>query len=280
LEADDERSWGTLRYVMDDAFCFWTLGKAIDAMNIQRMRRDKHAWHKVWNSFREKYPTVRNTPMESFFYNHGLRFTDDRVRAYVSTRDFIDAGSFDGDSIIALDKYTSGRIVGYELIPGTARRASELARTLMKGDQREVINAGLGSRRGWMNVTETGGLSASRRVNGSAMVEVRTIDDEVARMNLTVGFIKIDTEGAELDILKGAERTLREQEPVLSVAIYHDGQMIEVPKWIEALGVYQLRFHTEEVDKKQSELRVFAVPRAVAQRKGGPRSRPLGSGFH
>jgi FkbM family methyltransferase len=248
---------------MDDAFCFWTLGKVINARKIPRMEAEKAAWHKLWTSVHRKYPRVRNTLMESFFYHHGLRFTDDAVRAYVSTRDIIDAGAFDGDSIVMLDKYTSGRIIGYELILETSRRARKLVLTLGKGDRRDVINAGLGSRQEWLNVSEKGDMTASRSTGGDARVEIRTIDEEVARLNLTVGFIKIDAEGVELDILKGGEQTLRQQRPVLSVAIYHNEQLFDVPKWIEDLGLYRLRFHTEEVGPSavRSELRVFAVPR-------------------
>jgi hypothetical protein len=95
-------------------------------------------------------------------------------------------------------------------------------------------------------------------------VHISTIDAEVARLNLTVGFIKADVEGMELPILRGAIKTLREQRPVLSIAIYHNEQILLVPEFIAEIGGYKLRFHTEEPSPdhvwKHCELRVFAGP--------------------
>ncbi len=49
-------------------------------------------------------------------------------------------------------------------------------------------------------------------------VEARTIDS----MNLdNVGFIKIDTEGTELDVLEGAQDTIEKYNPTCMVEIYH-----------------------------------------------------------
>lgn len=48
-----------------------------------------------------------------------------------------------------------------------------------------------------------------------------------------VDFIKIDAEGAELDILKGAERTLRTGKPFLAIATYHTpSETEEVAKYL------------------------------------------------
>lgn len=47
-------------------------------------------------------------------------------------------------------------------------------------------------------------------------IECKTIDSFVSAMNIQkLDAIKIDTEGAELDILKGGEKTLREQKPLI-----------------------------------------------------------------
>ena len=47
------------------------------------------------------------------------------------------------------------------------------------------------------------------------MVKGETVDNLVARFSLHPGFVKIDTEGAELFVLRGAIRILREERPVL-----------------------------------------------------------------
>lgn len=53
-------------------------------------------------------------------------------------------------------------------------------------------------------------------------VRVRTLDEILAGVTLPVGFIKIDVEGHELDVLAGAGETLRRHRPNLLVEINGD----------------------------------------------------------
>ena len=74
------------------------------------------------------------------------------------------------------------------------------------------------------------------------MVECLTVDDFVMEKNLIIDAIKIDTEGAELDILKGAVKTLKEQKPLLLLE-YDDKNTqqfnylkLEIKKFLEDVG--------------------------------------------
>ena len=65
---------------------------------------------------------------------------------------------------------------------------------------------------------------SDRRDEGSSIeVPVKTLDKLVGELNLEkVDIIKIDTEGAEIPILKGAEKTLKANPNVkILVASYH-----------------------------------------------------------
>jgi FkbM family methyltransferase len=64
-------------------------------------------------------------------------------------------------------------------------------------------------------------------------VRVVSLDEEVARMDISVGFVKIDIEEDELGVLKGAKQTLKEQHPILSISVYHNIEVIDLPKWID-----------------------------------------------
>ena len=46
-------------------------------------------------------------------------------------------------------------------------------------------------------------------------VEVKTLDSIVEQYQKPFGFVKIDVEGAEFSVLKGAEKLLRDQKPVI-----------------------------------------------------------------
>lgn len=51
--------------------------------------------------------------------------------------------------------------------------------------------------------------------------EMITLDSYVARLDIEVGLIKVEVEGAEQDMLKGAENTIRTQRPTLIISVYH-----------------------------------------------------------
>ncbi len=71
-------------------------------------------------------------------------------------------------------------------------------------------------------------------VQESIQVHVVAIDScpECAEMT----FLKMDIEGAELNALKGAEKTIRKNRPTLAICIYHSDQdMIDIPEWILSL---------------------------------------------
>jgi hypothetical protein len=54
----------------------------------------------------------------------------------------------------------------------------------------------------------------------SRMVKVRTLDSEVAELRLIPAIIKIDVEGWEFEVLKGAEATLLRYRPVLFLSLH------------------------------------------------------------
>jgi len=69
-------------------------------------------------------------------------------------------------------------------------------------------------------------------------VETKTLDQVVNELGLSkVDFIKIDVEGAELDVLKGATKTLEENNVFLAIAAYHTPESVqEVSRYLQGKG--------------------------------------------
>jgi FkbM family methyltransferase len=62
------------------------------------------------------------------------------------------------------------------------------------------------------------------------LAKVYKLDDYVREHHLEVGSIKLDVEGAEFDVIVGAEQTIREQKPLLLISVYHRGKdLFEIP---------------------------------------------------
>jgi FkbM family methyltransferase len=91
-------------------------------------------------------------------------------------------------------------------------------------------------------------------------VEVTTLDAEVDELGLRPGIIKIDVEGAELDVLRGAERVLRTCRPRLFISL-HPGPLatlgIEPRVIMDWLDKRDYRCHIIAEDQ---ELHVMALP--------------------
>ena len=69
-------------------------------------------------------------------------------------------------------------------------------------------------------------------------VEVITLDDYVREHNLDVGLIKVDVEGFEPEVIRGALETIKKSHPVLVLAFYHTPEeFYELKSYIESLNL-------------------------------------------
>jgi len=79
-------------------------------------------------------------------------------------------------------------------------------------------------------------------------IHMLTIDDFVKEHNLPrVDFIKMDTEGYEMNILKGATETIRKFSPVIAMSAYHHpSHKVELPKYVLSINPnYKYELHNE-----------------------------------
>jgi len=83
---------------------------------------------------------------------------------------------------------------------------------------------------------------------GTFRVPSVSIDDYIAQRRIPVDFIKMDVEGAEGMVLRGAKRTLEEFHPILAIEIHSTGREsppFSIPVHLRELG-YEIRWLTEE----------------------------------
>ena len=83
-----------------------------------------------------------------------------------------------------------------------------------------------------------GGTAGSHvSAQGTSKIEVCALDDFVSRHNVgPVDFIKIDAEGAEIEVLKGARDTIARYKPDLAVSLYHEPEhLFRIPFLIKEL---------------------------------------------
>lgn len=155
----------------------------------------------------------------------------------------IDVGAHAGNWTFTLAKHVqpNGNVVAYEALPhyGQAlslalrllRVRNVVIRTVAVGETERTMSLR------WRSETDqllTGrthiepGANASKGVINIPMV---SLDHDIAERGITpsdVGFIKIDVEGAELEVLRGASKLLSEGRP----AVYLEAE----PQWVARMG--------------------------------------------
>ena len=85
-----------------------------------------------------------------------------------------------------------------------------------------VENFGLGAYRHEAKYLPLNGGATRFNENGTASAQIITLDEYVREKNLPcVDFIKLDVEGTELDVLRGAATTITRFKPILALSAYH-----------------------------------------------------------
>lgn len=210
-------------------------------------------------------------PIQFYFTDLGI-MTDFIIKQYEYNRDgtvikvekddiVIDGGGCWGDTALyfANEAGNNGKVLSFEFIPNNIRifeknvslnqhlkNSIELVRNPIWSDSSTKVyfkDFGPGSR-----------VSLEVLPDRDGEIETLSIDDLVTQKGLErVDFIKLDIEGAEMDALKGAIRTIRKFKPKLAVALYHSIDDFErIPQLIrEMVPEYKFYFshctiYTEE----------------------------------
>lgn len=195
------------------------------------------------------------------------------LESLVSGAVVYDVGAHIGTySIIALKRSgPAGRVVAYEPHEFTRRYLQQHLRW-NDGLDRTIIRdvccgAALGSADFYCIPDQAEGMSGLVPVEGFAKeaVRVTTLDREVRDLGLVPDIIKIDVEGAEWDVLKGAEQTLATHGPTLFLSVHPEAlstlgiDVEDIKGWLSERG------YAWQVVARDHELHV------VARRPGWPR---------
>jgi FkbM family methyltransferase len=173
-------------------------------------------------SFENKYKLLTDAYDESIFkYHHGLKYLPQEVINSLHNRDFLDCGGYIGDSALIFEREFNPRKI-YSFEPDPSNYNLFLENIKSKNLKKVIpIREGVGEKTCVLKYHTLGRQSFASE-SGNAEMKVVSIDDFVSERNLSVGLIKIDVEGTELDVLKGAKKSIKEFKPILLIGIYHN----------------------------------------------------------
>ena len=160
----------------------------------------------------------------------------------VRNKDIIDAGGYVGDTALLFSSYTDKNIHVFEASPSNMDIIRETIRlnhlenivpvSKALGEKSGTATFSLGERNSCNSLVERPGYNYPDHIE----VPVVTLDDYVRENDLEVGLIKVDIEGGEQQLLKGAVETIRTQHPILLISIYHSANdFFEIKPMIEKI---------------------------------------------
>ena len=163
---------------------------------------------------------------------------------YIKNKDIIDAGAFTGDTSLPLSKRTTKNVYAFEPF----KDSFEILKKNISDNNIENIipvNKSLGNINGERSLFLSGdnvqGITSDatlRNYDNEIKVQETTIDTFVEENNLEVGFITIDVEGAEMDLLEGAMNTIKTQKPLLYISMYHKvSDYFDIIPWVANLDL-------------------------------------------
>jgi FkbM family methyltransferase len=158
---------------------------------------------------------------------------------------FINCGAYDGDIIRLLNEVHGkvDEIVCFEPEPRIFKRLVEyLDANLGKLADRVIsLPCAVYGREDLVRFVSSSGLGSRISEAGDSFVKSVALDHILHGFKPT--FICMDAEGAEPEILRGAERLIRENRPDMGICVYHSpSHLWELPLYLDSLGL-GYRFH-------------------------------------
>jgi FkbM family methyltransferase len=216
--------------------------------------RQEYLNHVRWRALGDQNALGPPVKEESYFLESLYRIEDREV--------FVDCGAYTGDTAEQVIRRNPAfsRIVAIEADPENFDCLTKWIGTLDTpvASRISALNVAVGAKRGKLRFQAGGGEGAKLAADGNVVVECIPIDELAPAAGST--FIKMDIEGAELDALAGARRSIQKNRPILSICVYHkQDDLWRIPLFIDTL-VEDYRFFLRAHDVDGWQLVCYAVP--------------------
>ena len=214
---------------------------------------------KIFRDFEKRNNELNRIGEFNFFGSYNIHaFLDlnlnDDEKSFIRNKDIIDAGSFTGDTSLPLSRITEKKVYAFEPFEDSF---NILKKNIGENNIKNIVpkNKSLGNINGERTLFLSGdnvqGISSDpniRSYDSEINVQEVTIDKFVEENGIDLGLIKVDVEGAEMDLLEGAINTIKNQKPILCISIYHKvSDYFNIIPWIANLDLgYEFEVYKEQ----------------------------------
>jgi len=171
-------------------------------------------------------------------YDISMQYLAHDIPLEKNYRRFVDCGGFDGDTIrnLVSKGVSIEDLVVFEPQNDLSQKIAEYVRQNRdKFKSATIYPCGVYSRIEKLKFSTSNDAPSAARLadSGDDIIQCVAIDDVLQGFNPT--FIKMDIEGAEIEALKGARRTIAECHPQLAICVYHSlSDLWEIPLLIKS----------------------------------------------
>ena len=173
-----------------------------------------------------------------FYHRLGLDFIPKKNLESIRGKTILDCGACFGDSCIILNQLFPRQIIAFEPNKLNFLKLKEI----IKKNKLPVrcIQKGMGEKEKIIRFT-TQGTESFIGNKGKEKINITKIDKFKSK---EIKLIKMDIEGYELEAIKGAEKTIKENKPLMIVCLYHRGKdFFEIPNLLKLwVPEYKFRF--------------------------------------
>jgi FkbM family methyltransferase len=171
---------------------------------------------------------------------------------------YLDCGAYNGDTYAELVSRAEVRCAQAFLLEPDPRNFSQLVAAI--GDRRpEVVCLPLAAAETYGILTfSSAGTSSAIGAGGDVHIAAVAVDELLPGAKLDL--MKMDVEGAEAQVLRGARKIIARSRPVLAVSLYHNPQDVwELPELLFELCP-DYKFHIRQHCFNSFELVLYAIP--------------------
>ena len=204
----------------------------------------------------------------SVFYNKfGLRYVENTIKDYLRDKTIIDGGAFMGDSAVVFSQYNPCKIYSFEPNSDNFEKLNNIIELNNLTHMVEPVKLGLSDSQKTLYFGSYGpafNSTRSAQEENAQKIDVTSIDEFMKTREDSVGLIKLDVEGAEYDVIKGSVETIKKQQPVLLISIYHNPHdFFEIKPMLEEILDYTFMIKKATPVTLNTELMLIGYPKCL-----------------
>jgi len=199
----------------------------------------------------------------SNYVSHEKQYFNELTSAVKTKKNslYLDIGAYDGDTYREYIDFVTGDVKGILFEPDAGNYCN-LIKNIQNLDHCKTmaLPCAVSDKNQILSFSNGSGEGSHISDNGGTKVQALALDTFLIKEH--VDFIKIDVEGAELSVLKGAHSIIKESRPILAISYYHNPWDIwEIPNYLNEFFGDLYRMYLRQHMRNSFDSVLYLIPK-------------------